>query len=91
MPQKSTRSKSFLSTCSKPVKKVVALSTGSVAMAKLLPVSNTAPGVLSAGNGPRSKHYVDLKKRNKGVKKIVVIKTRKKKDKRRKRGNYQDQ
>ena len=56
-------------------------------MAELLPISNTAPGVLSAGNGPRSKHYVDLKKRNKGVKKIVVIKTRKKKDK---RGNYQD-
>lgn len=69
MPQKSTRSKSFLSTSSKRVKKVVALSTGSVAMAELLPVSNTAPGVLSAGNGPRSKHYVDLKKRNKGVKK----------------------
>ena len=41
----------------------------SVAMAELLPISNTAPGVLSAGNGPRSKHYVDLKKRNKGVKK----------------------
>ena len=69
MPQKSTKSKSFISTCSKRVKKVVALSTGSVAMAELLPVSNTAPGVLSAGNGPRSKHYINLKPRNKGVKK----------------------
>lgn len=64
------------------------MSTGSVAMAELLPISNTVPGVLSAGNGPRSKHYINLKPRNKGVKKIVIIKTIKKKDKRRKRGNY---
>ena len=36
---------------------------------RIAPISNTAPGVLSAGNGPRSKHYINLKPRNKGVKK----------------------
>lgn len=88
MPQNFAESRSLLSTCLKQVKNVVALSTRSVA--KLLPISNTTPGVLSASSEPRSKHYINLRQRNIEVKKILIIKTRKKKDKMRKKGNYQD-
>ena len=65
MPQKSTGSSSFLSTCSKQAKKAVASSTGSGTVTKLSPVSNVMLGILPVGNGPKNKYYISLRQGNK--------------------------
>lgn len=70
MPQKSTRSRSFLSTYSKRTKKAVASSMGSGIVAKLPLISNVTLGILLVGNGPKNENYMSLRQGNKEKKGI---------------------
>ena len=70
MPQKSARSRSFLSTYSKRTKKAVASSMGSGIVAKLPLISNVMLGILPVGNGPKNKYYMSLRQGNKEKKGI---------------------
>lgn len=70
MPQKSTRSRSFLSTYLKRTKKVVASSMGSGIVAKLPLISNVTLGILLVGNGPKNENYMSLRQGNKEKKGI---------------------
>ena len=62
MPQKSARSRSFISACLKQVKKAVASPTGLGAALELLPISNVALTVPPVGNGPKNRRYISIRR-----------------------------
>jgi len=60
VPQKSARSRSFISAYLKRVKKAVASPTRSGAALELLSISNVVLGVPPVGNGPKNRRYISI-------------------------------